>query len=220
MSRSSVIYRLSFVLLAVVCFCLLITGVEKAFAQSSAAEATFNSLLTSFKNEGIIPHTNGTKKYIGDKTIEWAQMGLYHWQEIGRGNHFILSANVSWESASRTPNNFEAGCGVLFHGGNGPSNHVLASIRMDGLVYFSGFRNGAKLDYGTYKYDKPSLFGSRDLVLIVHDDQVMIYLNGQRFVRKANIAMMGDTIALATLSGTNAGFGTRCTWKDVYLYTW
>ena len=31
---------------------------------------------------------------------------------------------------------------------------------------------------------------------------------------------MGDGVGLSTLSGTNKDFGTRCTWKDIFMYTW
>ena len=31
---------------------------------------------------------------------------------------------------------------------------------------------------------------------------------------------MGDGVGLATLSGTNKDYGTRCTYSDIYFYTW
>ena len=218
MPRSSVSYKWLFVVLSVLCFCLFVSVTDRAFSQSSSAESNFNNLLDRFKRENIIPSVSGTKKYIGNITDEWAQIGWYQWQMIGNANRFVFSANVTWDSASLTPNNFESGCGVLFH--NSSAGHLLASLRMDGLLYFTGIRNGQYLSYGTYKYDRPSIEGSRNFVMVVNNDQVAVYLNGERFVRKANLPVMGDGIALTTLSGTNMGFGTRCEWKDVYLYTW
>ena len=220
MSRSSVFYRLSFVLLAVVCFCLLISGVEMAFAQSDSADEAFQSLLDRLSSDRVIPNVDGETTYWGDYEDEWAQIGWYQWITFEHSNRFVFSANVSWDSASETPNNFESGCGVLFNEGNSNTNHLLASVRMDGLVYFSGFRNSNYLSYGTYKYGRPSIKGSADLVLVVDNDRATVYLNGERVVRKADLPVMGDGVGLTTLSGTNRDFGTRCTWKDIYVYTW
>ena len=220
MSRSSVSHKLLFMLLAVLCFCVLFSGTDRAFAQSSAAQEAFDNLLDKLYRENIIPDVNGKTDYYGDYEDEWAQIGWYQWITFEHSNRFVFSADVSWDSASQTPNNFESGCGVLFNEGNGNTNHLLASIRMDGLLYFDGFRNGYSLSYGSYKYDRPSIRGSRNFTLVVNNGQATVYLNGERFVRKADLPVMGDGVGLTTLSGTNKDFGTRCTWEDIFFYTW
>ena len=47
-----------------------------------------------------------------------------------------------------------------------------------------------------------------------------VYVNGNRIVRKAELPVMGDGISLCTLSGTNLDYGTRCEWKDFFIYEW
>ena len=186
----------------------------------SEAEKAFDNTLESLRKEGRIPAAGGSSTYWGDYEDEWAQLGWYQWITFENSNHFVFSANVSWASASQTPNNFESGCGLIYNIGNGNSNHLMASIRMDGLVYFTGFRNNNYLSYGTYKYGKASTSGSADFVVVVDNDKATVYIDGQRIVQKAELPVMGNGVGLCTLSGTNKDFGTRCTWKDIYVYTW
>lgn len=202
-----------FVLLAV---CILGSGI--VFADD--AEDEFDKKLEKLSKEGVVSSMNGTKTSYGDYTDEWAQIGWYQWTHFEEAERFVLSAKVSWDSAYDKPNNFESGCGVIFNEGNGNSNHILMSIRMDGLIYFTGIRGGRYLSYGTYKYGRPSIKGSVDLTLVVTSDRATVYLNGERIVRKADLPMMGDGVGLCTLSGTNRDFGTRCKWEDIYFYEW
>ena len=91
---------------------------------------------------------------------------------------------------------------------------------MDGLIYFTGLRNNYYLSYGTYRYGKASTKGSADFTLVVDGDKAIVYVDGERIVTKANFPMMGDSVGICTLSGTNKDYGTRCTWKDIYMYKW
>lgn len=99
-------------------------------------------------------------------------------------------------------------------------HNLLASIRMDGLVYFTGYRNHQHLSYGTYRYGKASTKGSADFVLVVDNGKASVYLDGRRVVQKAELPVMGDGVGLCTLSGTNKDYGTRCTYKDIFFYSW
>ena len=190
------------------------------FAQDDEAEENFYNFLDELVEDRIIPDTDGSTTYYGDYDDEWAQIDYYQWVTFENAERFVLSANVSWTSASQTPNNYAAGCGIIFNAGSGSANHLLASIRMDGLVYFTGYRNNNWLSYGTYRYGRASTKGTADLVLVVDNDRAWVYLDGQRIVSKANLQIMGDSVGLCTLSGTNRDFGTRCEYKDIYFYTW
>ena len=242
-------HKILFIALALVCFIAPTTGIYSSQAQdkdlsdlsyeeliallsqyvdtdttqpkaSSEAEEAFDKTLETLKIDGKIPSGNGIKTYWGDYEDEWAQIGWYQWTVFENLNRFVFSANVSWDSGSDKPNNFQSGCGLIFNSGSGNSNHLMASIRMDGLIYFTGMRGYNDLSYGTYSYGKPSIKGNADFVIVVDNDQATIYVDGQRIVQKANLPVMGDEIGLCTLSGTNKDFGTRCTWKDIYVYTW
>ena len=191
-----------------------------AAAQNSAAEDAFYDLLDELEDDGLIGSTDGDATYYGDYEDAWAQIDYYQWITFQNADRFVFSADVSWASASTTPNNYAAGCGLVFNEGDGTVNHLLASVRMDGNIYFSGIRNYNYLSYGAYKYGSASTKGSAKFTVVVDNDRATIFLDGRRIVRKADLPVMGDGVGLATLSGTNKDYGTRCTWKDIFFYTW
>lgn len=205
---------LLFVLLLAVSLC------GAAAAQDSAAEDAFYDLLDELEDDGLIGTTDGEATYYGDYEDAWAQIDYYQWITFQHADRFVFSADVSWASASTTPNNYAAGCGLVFNEGDGTVNHLLASVRMDGNIYFSGIRNYNYLSYGSYKYGSASTKGSARFTVVVDNDRATIFLDGRRIVRKADLPVMGNGVGLATLSGTNKDYGTRCTWKDIFFYTW
>ncbi len=215
MSRNLFIRKVLFVFLLLVFLC----AAGFAFGQDEDAEDAFYAFLDELEEDGLISLGGHTTDY-GDYENEWAQINYYQWLTFEHTNRFVFSANIAWESASATPNNFISGCGVVFNSASGNANHLLASVRMDGFVYIDGFRNYSELSYGKYGYGRPSTKGSADFVLVVNEDKAAIYLDGQRVVQKANLAVMGDGVGVATLSGTNKDFGTRCNYKDIFFYTW
>ena len=143
MIHTSISHKILFAVLAAVCLITSFTAIRPVQADEIPADAekAFGSMLEKLKKDGIISSSDGDSTYWGDYTDEWAQIGWYQWITFEHTNRFVFSANVSWDSASQTPNNFESGCGLMFNIGNGNSNHLLASIRMDGMIYFSGIRN-------------------------------------------------------------------------------
>ena len=215
MSRNSFFRKVLFVFLLLVFLCTA----GFAFGQDEEVENAFYAFLDELEEDGVI-EPDGHLTYYGDYEDEWAQINYYQWLTFAHTSRFVFSANIAWESASATPNNFISGCGVVFNSASGNANHLLASIRMDGFVYIDGIRNYSELSYGKYGYGRPSTKGSADFVLVVNEDKAAVYLDGQRLVQKANLAIMGDGVAIATLSGTNKDFGTRCNYKDIFFYTW
>lgn len=213
MFRKSILILL-FVFLLTIPFC------SSVMAQNSDAEDAFYAQLEELYEDGVISSMDGQATSYGDYEDAWAQIDYYQWITFQHADRFVLSADVSWASASSTPNFFDAGCGVVFNEGDGTVNHLLASIRMDGNIYFTGIRNYNYLSYGTYRYDKASTKGSANFTVVVDNDRATIYLDGRRIVRKADLPIMGNGVGLATLSGTNKDYGTRCTWKDIFFYTW
>lgn len=217
MSRNTVFQKLLLAILLAACFGFAVLNCGQVQAD---AEDDFNDLLDKLYRDGAISSKNGEITAYNDYEDSWAQIGWYQWLTFQEADRFVFSANVAWASASQTPNNFESGCGINFNMGYGNSDHLMASVRMDGLVYFTGIKNGRYLSYGTYKYGPPSVKGNTDFTLVVDRDKATVYIDGQRLVRKADLPIMGDLVGLTTLSGTNKDFGTRCTWTDIFFYTW
>ncbi len=219
MNRHSLFHKLLFALVAVMLFCLPVTEIGQADSDiPEKAKTDFNKMIDRLAKDGVIS-SNGSWIYYGDYTDEWAQIGWYQWLNFEHAERFVFSANVTWNSAYDKPNTFDSGCGIIFNH-SGASNHVVSSIRMDGLIYFTGFRNDRYFSYGTYRYGKAMINGSADFVLVVNRDKATVYINGDRIVRKADLPVLGDNVGLVTFSGTNRDFGTRCKWKDIFFYTW
>ena len=202
---------------SLVFFCAPLIGGPKALADE--AEDKFDAFIDKLSKSGTIS-SGGETTYWGDYTDEWAQINWFQWIDFENAERFVLSTNVSWESAHERPNNFASGCGIIFNEGSGAGNYLMASLRMDGLIYFTGKRNNYDLSYGTYRYGKASTRGSADFILVVDGDKASVYINGERVVTKASLPVMGDNVGICTLSGTNKDFGTRCTWNDIYMYKW
>ena len=202
-----------------VLICLAAVNFLNVFAQDEDAEDYFFNFLSELQEDGVVGE-GGNTTYYGDYEDEWAQIDYYQWRTFEEADRFVISANISWASASDKPNNFSAGCGFVFNAGSGNANHLLASVRMDGNVYIDGARNHQYLSYGKYKYGPASTKGTTDFLMAVDRDTVTIYLDGVQIVRKTGLVSMGDAVAVATLSGTNKGYGTRCTYKDIFFYSW
>lgn len=221
MKKSVLFQKAMMVLFAFVLIALPLITVRSANAQEvSGPRARFDDFIAKLKKEGVIADTEGETVSYGDYEDEWAQINWYQWITFEQAERFVIGMNMAWSSASQTPNNFISGCGVIFNSGTTSSDYLLASVRMDGLIYFNGARNNRELSYGSYRYGPASTKGSTDFVMVVDHDKAAIYMDGQRVVRKADMQVMGDYVGLCTLSGTNKDYGTRCTYKDIFFYTW
>ena len=114
MVRTGVSQKVLFALLAAVCLLFTFAVPSAVLAEDTEeVEKAFADMLEKLKKDGIISSTEGKSTYWGDYTDEWAQIGWYQWITFEHSNRFVFSANVSWESASQTPNNFESGCGLI-----------------------------------------------------------------------------------------------------------
>ena len=221
MKKSGLFQKAMLILFVLVLTALPLIAVRPANAQeASDPEADFDAFLAMLKKEGVIDNTEGETTYYGDYEDEWAQINWYQWITFEHASRFVLAANMSWSSASQTPNNFNSGCGVTFNSGTTAADYLLASVRMDGMIYFDGAKNSRNLSYGSYRYGPASTKGTTDFVLVVDNDKATVYMDGKRVVRKAGLQVMGDGVGLCTLSGTNKDYGTRCTYKDIFFYTW
>ena len=92
---------------------------------------------------------------------------------------------------------------------------------MDGLVHFGGIYGGSWLGYGSYKYGPIATRGSAQMVLVVNGDKATVYVDGSRIGEQRNLALLdAGGLAFTVFSGTNKSYGTRCTFRNVYYYTW
>ena len=59
------------------------------------------------------------------------------------------------------------------------------------------------------------------MVLVVNGDKATVYVDGSRIGEQRNLALLDEGgLAFTVFSGTNKSYGTRCTFRNVYYYTW
>ncbi len=196
--------------------CLFIFSLYSSVCADS--ESDFQDFLGKLRSEGLISEEPGSIIKIGEFSDELAQMGYYSWFPLTNADKFVLSAKLSWASGNEHPNSSQAGCGVVFGADPETNYHVLASIRMDGTVYISGFNQTGNLKYGNNYYGMPSFEGSTNFAMVVNGMDAYIYIDGKQIMDRHSIYSYGNGIGPAVLSGSNWKFGNRCTWADTYLY--
>ena len=188
-------------------------------ASVSASEQAFLDLLDDLSSKNVIPE-GGSYSDVEDYKDEWAQINWYQWNRLAKLRNFVFSANVSWESAHDRPNTFSAGCGLVFRE-NGTDNMLEVSLRMDGYVYMDGYRSGTPLSYPKAGYGSSQIKAAHQFVVVANGGTVTVYVDGVQEARWTDVAIKDEGyMGLATMSGTNKDFGTRCKWEDIYFYTW
>lgn len=187
---------------------------------SASAEDAFRTIIAEFREDGVIPRTNGSFYFHEDHQDEWAQINWYQWESFDWAENFVISADITWKSASSTPNYPNAGCGFVFRAQD-TSNHLFASLNMDGMVHFGGIRNGYRMNYDEFAYGTHSLKGSAQLILVVNGDKLTAYVDGSYIGQQRGAGIIdGGSLAFSIWSGTNMDYGTRCSFQNIYYYVW
>lgn len=167
-----------------------------------------------------IPSDDGEFYYMDDFSEEWAQMYWYQWYYVTSLDisNFVVRTNITWESASNTPQWSDSGCGFVFREIDA-DNHMKANLALDGSVYINGYRNGKFLSYGKKSYASHSTRGEAEFVLVVNGTTVNIFIDGN-LVQTAKDILMDNPgkLAYVVVSGTNKDFGTRCDFNDMEFF--
>jgi len=167
-----------------------------------------------------IPSDEGDYYYMDDFTEEWAQMYWYQWYYVDSQDisNFVVRTNISWESASNTPQWSDSGCGFVFREIDA-NNHLKANLALDGNAYINGYRNGNFLSYGKRPYASHSTKGEAEFVLVVNGSTVNIFIDGKLVHTAKDIAIDNPgKLAYVVVSGTNKDYGTRCVFKDMEYF--
>lgn len=205
-----------FLQLTVIMLCVLLLLPAAVYAD----QGEFDAFLQELRGQLLIPDAGGKITSYSSFEDSLTKMGYYEWFPFAASSNFVLSAHVDWLSASNAPNGAVSGCGVVFGADAAANNHIMVSLRMDGYLYVTGMKNYGRLSYAKNFISNPSMMGSADIRVVLNDARLTIYLNGQKVEPSYNVAVIGPDIGFAVLSGTNKDFGTRCTWDDIFLYTW
>ena len=187
---------------------------------NESADNEFHSLIDDLKQSGAVPDSKGSYYFHEDYTQEWAKINWFKWQPFASAKNFVISADISWLSASRTPNYAESGCGFIMRETD-DSNYLYAGVRLDGKAYLGGMRRGNRLSYGSFNFGTYSYKGDARLVLVVNENKMTAYVDGARMGKQQDIIVDdGGDLAFAIWSGTNKDYGIRCNFRNVFYYVW
>ena len=197
-------------------FVFLFLSVLPAAANDNAE--VFFSLLDEFEQEELIRGDGETISY-GDYEDELPLLNYYRWTPFTEAENFVLSADISWVSSVERPTFSGTGCGVIFNSKD-KGNHLLLSIRADGHVYITGYKDSTSFSYKKYKFGNNSPNGSIHLDLIVENKKAIVFIDGRRMFTNSALSSFGEKVGFATISGTNLDFGTKCNYSNIFMYKW
>jgi len=175
-----------------------------------------------YVKDGFLPSADGTYTRLDDHDVSLAKILFWDSQSTGLSPaSFVIESDVAWDSASSTSNWFAAGCGYVFHH-TSEDDEYLVFLSLDGWVESLAVRQGAHQYMGDAFYDKLQIpAGKAHIALVVNRNQYAFFVNGKlvkKFTGYTGDLLTGE-LHYAQVSGTNVGFGTRCTYTKTDLWT-
>ncbi len=210
--------RVFFITLAfVVWFCIF------SLASADWNQTSFTWLVNKSIEDGLL--SSGGKYDTWPDTVQnWPYKGngVFCFPKATKSNRFAIAFTVTMESASRSTNTWESGCGLTWSyvDDDEGRTELVAQAMMDGNIYIRGWDYSNYLSYGKYYYGTPSTSKTIDLAFVVNYDKLNVYLGKQRICRKVGLPTFGSTLGFLTSSGTNMDYGVRCNYRNIYVYTW
>jgi len=193
------------------------TAAVKATATSYAV--AFLEVIQQLSETGVLTSTDGYYRHPKNFDQSWAQLGWYRWWHSGyAAENFVLSADVSWQSASNTADWYSAGCGIVFSE-NDKDNHHLAYFSLDGYGVLARINKGDWKYLAAERYGKVSTpDGNAKVMLVVDDKRINFYVNDKLVTTAYDNSLNDGNIAFTLLSGTNKNYGTRCKMTNIDLF--
>jgi hypothetical protein len=174
---------------------------------------------------GQISTTEGQYVVLDDYQDELASKLAYAWAETGLiAKNFIIQADFEWSNAINTVN--LSGCGFIYRMQQNQDHYIII------LDAFSGVKLASHTDKGTSSMGSPqngeqttSDFGPNPyqatFTLVVNELKTYVYINdvyhGEYNLLKHRILDSGP-LAVAVLSATSEGYGTRCKMTNVRVW--
>jgi hypothetical protein len=195
------------------------TAEAEIAAQTQAASSMYDKI-AELAAYDYISSDEGIFIDLGEFSEDWAQINWYSYWSTGiYPTNFVIRADTSWDSASDNANWFNSGCGFVFRTQDDNDDHYLAYLGLDGNVYFIRWYQGNWKRLGSSWYGNVDIpAGSASVMLVVEGDSFTFFVNDERVRTQVDSAIKDGDLALTLLSGTNAGYGTRCTMENIELW--
>lgn len=187
--------------------------------QATSQAQDMANTIQALADDGILEDPSGSYYWMEDFNENWAQIGWYQWWETGLApTDFVIRGHTEWESASKTANWFDSGCGFVFREED-ENNHYMIFLALDGNVYLKGYVDGIYREFGKEYYGKiEHVKGSADVMLVVEGDTIAYYVNEEKVLQRENSEIKDGNLALTLMSGTNKEYGTRCLISDIEIW--
>jgi hypothetical protein len=190
--------------------------------KATQAYEDFFTKVQKYYDAKYISTTAGTYTHLYDNTYTWAKLNYYQWYETGFSpSDFVLKSDITWDSASAAANS--SGCGFVFHEQENNDNYMFfislkGFLRMSYLLHAKGNYSNI-IGHGTYGL--PAQSGSAQITLIAEGNTFRALVNDKLI--KVFTGLQGKLttggLAYTVFSGTNKGFGTKCSFKNTELWT-
>ncbi|NMB54500.1 MAG: hypothetical protein GYA15_07330 [Leptolinea sp.] len=185
----------------------------------TSESAAMEKLINQLYEKGTISSTDGAYHRLDDFQKEWAQLYYYQWWYTDYSpSNFVIQADLEWESASKTANLGDSGCGFVYHTEDN-QNHHATFLMMDGKVQtYRSLNNNWTQMKGGYagKFNTPS--DKAHMILIVDNQIITVIVNNKEVVHFEDKKLTGGKLGLTLASGTNKDFGTRCKMTNIELW--
>ncbi|KAA3642270.1 MAG: hypothetical protein DWQ07_24865 [Chloroflexi bacterium] len=193
---------------------------ETATAEATARAEPMLELIQELYDDDYIQSTEGSYHQLDDFDESWAMLNYFDiWRTGFAPSDFIIRADVAWDSASDSANWFNSGCGFLYRLDRPENSFYLVFLTLDGYVNMQYWSPRAIRSLGFSYYgqlDLPS--GNAEMVLVAQGSEMHVLINGKLVHTRIDTNVDKGELAYTLLSGTNAGFGTRCVFENVGLW--
>jgi len=169
-----------------------------------------------YKNEGVIPSTDGQYSVLDNYADTIAKRGFLHYKWLGDVTvmNFVYKSHVKWSTAGETYDT--SGCGVVFAVQPSGDHHDHYGVVLDkSRIYFSSSHAGQYHDLGKTRGTGKLNFGNpaeADFTLIVYDYRAFVYVDSE-FIGEYTLSKdqeLYGNFGYGIISGTNHGYGTSC----------
>ncbi len=209
----------NFIVLFLVSVCVF-TSFDLALSESNTDEL-FMGRISMLMKDNAIPKRKGTIISLGDFDDYCTTYGNIQITPLLETQHFVFFSNLTWASTTEKTDVLKSGCGIVMHYMPETKESVVISLRMDGNIYFDGMKNYRSFNLGSYYFRKQALEHTVELLVVVDGERAIVYIDGNRIVTKANLPVTGSYFGLCSISGAyQPDYGTRCTFNDMFIYTW
>lgn len=193
---------------------------EAQIRKTETASGMYERVL-GFYDDGYLKSTEGLYFELDDFRNSMAQMYWFRrWDTDYSPEDFVVSADITYESASATPEWRFSGCGFVFRADFSGDNFYAAFFAMDGKFYIYRWLNGTggwPFGSGYYgKIDVPK--GTVHIDIIAQGDTFHMFVNDTHVLTRSDKYHRKGELQYTIISGTNKDYGIRCIFDNVELW--